>query len=173
MSGMSTPRLAELRLRRFKSFHDAVLTLHPVTFLTGLNSSGKSNALDGLEVLSRLSSGSELSDALDGRMTHAGPIRGGSRGCAPHGEDSFELGCIVEAGKDIFRYDVEIQVLPELRVLKESLVGPGYSEKMGSELKKQSFLRPNLRQISSLGFMRRFSMESVAQIQQLLCGTPV
>ncbi|STC81233.1 SMC domain-containing protein [Corynebacterium minutissimum] len=141
MSGMSTPRLAELRLRRFKSFHDAVLTLHPVTFLTGLNSSGKSNALDGLEVLSRLSSGSELSDALDGRMTHAGPIRGGSRGCAPHGEDSFELGCTVEAGKDIFRYDVEIQVLPELRVLKESLVGPGYSEKNGVRTKEAELFK--------------------------------
>ena len=129
---MATPRLAELRLSNFKSFHDAVLTLHPVTFLTGLNSSGKSNALDGLEVLSRLASGAELGDALDGRMTQTGPIRGGSRGCAPHGTESFELGCTVESGTDTYRYDVEVQVYPELRVVKESLVGTGYSVKSGT-----------------------------------------
>lgn len=129
---MATPRLAELRLSKFKSFHDAVLTLHPVTFLTGLNSSGKSNALDGLEVLSRLASGAELGDALDGRMTQTGPIRGGSRGCAPHGTESFELGCTVESGTDTYRYDVEVQVYPELRVVKESLVGTGYSVKSGT-----------------------------------------
>lgn len=48
------PRLCEIRLSAFKSFKDALVPVSPVTFLTGLNSSGKSNVLDGLEVLARL-----------------------------------------------------------------------------------------------------------------------
>ncbi|WP_108724590.1 AAA family ATPase [Streptosporangium minutum] len=46
-------RLLELRLTEFKTFRDAALPLGGMTTLIGRNSSGKSNALDGLEVLSR------------------------------------------------------------------------------------------------------------------------
>ncbi|WP_322751176.1 MULTISPECIES: AAA family ATPase, partial [unclassified Frankia] len=59
--------LRELRLTAFKSFAGATLPLAPLTVLTGRNSSGKSNALDGIEVLARLAGGEDLADALDGR----------------------------------------------------------------------------------------------------------
>ncbi|MEV7779697.1 AAA family ATPase [Kitasatospora sp. NPDC088351] len=49
--------MTEVRLTAFKTFHDAVLPLTPLTLLIGRNSSGKSNALDALEVLSRLAQG--------------------------------------------------------------------------------------------------------------------
>lgn len=122
---MSGPRLRELRLTSFKSFRDAVLPLGDVTVLTGRNSSGKSNAIDGLEVLSRLVGGELLTDALDGRRREGGPVRGGSRGCPPHGRDAFALGCTVEVEPDeVYDYDVRVQVSPELRILSEKLVGP-------------------------------------------------
>lgn len=121
---MSTATLAELRLGAFKSFRGAVLPLRGTTILTGRNSSGKSNALDALEVLARLATGDDLRDALDGRQRDGGPIRGGSRGCPPHGEGAFELGCTVELDGDCFTYQVTIAVQPELRVIAESLEGP-------------------------------------------------
>ena len=76
------PVVTELRLTAFKSFRDAVLRFQPITILIGQNGAGKSNILDGLEVLSRLALGETLADALDSRRREGGPIRGGSRGCA-------------------------------------------------------------------------------------------
>jgi predicted ATPase len=122
---MKTPVLREIRLTAFKSFRKSVLPLDALTVLTGRNSSGKSNALDGIEVLSRLATGEDLADSLDGRRRQGGPVRGGSRGCAPHGTNKFELGCTVFSDRDIYLLDVVIQVEPELRILQERLQGPG------------------------------------------------
>jgi predicted ATPase len=71
------PFLTELRLTEFKTFREAALPLGRMTALIGRNSSGKSNALDGLEVLSRLATGADLVDALDSRRGDEGPLRGG------------------------------------------------------------------------------------------------
>ena len=76
-------RISELRLTAFKSFRDVVLPLAPLTMLIGRNGSGKSNVLDALEVLSRLTKGIEIRDALDGTSRDAGPVRGGVDGCPP------------------------------------------------------------------------------------------
>lgn len=132
--GSDGARLKALRLDAFKSFKGAEVPINPVTFLTGLNSSGKSNVLDGLEVLARMASGLDMAEALDGAGTVRGPVRGGSRGCAPHGESIFSIGCTVEkpVSGDIYNYDVEVQVLPELRLVAERLVGPGISVRSGT-----------------------------------------
>ncbi|NKY39002.1 AAA family ATPase [Cellulomonas septica] len=128
---MATPRLTELRLTSFKSFRRATMPLGDVTILTGRNSSGKSNALDALEVLSRLATGEDINDALDGRRREGGPVRGGSLGCAPHGTRSFDLGCTVALGEDRWKYDVTIAVAPELRITRERLLGPGPAVESG------------------------------------------
>jgi predicted ATPase len=120
-----------LKLTRFKSFSDTCLPVRPLTVLTGRNGSGKSNALDGLDVLCRLAGGEELGDALDSRRREGGPVRGGSRGCAPHGRGSFELGVVVADGKGEYTLDVQVRVHPELRILSERLTGPAPAETTG------------------------------------------
>ena len=87
---MVIARLTEVRLLRFRSFRGATVPLGGLTILTGRNSSGKSNVLDAIGVLSRISGGEPLGDALDGGRREGGPVRGGSRGCAPYGETSFK-----------------------------------------------------------------------------------
>lgn len=121
---MSSPALQEVRLTAFKSFRRAKMPIGAVTVLTGRNNSGKSNALDGIEVLSRLASGEELADALDGRRREGGPVRGGSRGCAPHGLTYFILGCSVALNRRTYSLNVKVQVEPELRIVSEQLRGP-------------------------------------------------
>ncbi len=120
---MSTVALTELRLTAFKSFFDAVLPLHPLTVLIGRNGSGKSNALDGLEVLSRLSAADAVRDALEAGRRDAGPVRGGVEGCAPHGEKFFELGCTVATDAGAATLDVRVQVRPQVQIVWERLTG--------------------------------------------------
>jgi predicted ATPase len=123
------PFLTELRLTEFKTFREATLPLGGMTALIGRNSSGKSNALDGLEVLSRLATGADLVDALDSRRGDEGPLRGGIEGCPPHGTDRFRLGCTVIAAHRVgnsYSYvnlDVTIQVRPEPEIISETLTG--------------------------------------------------
>ncbi|MFI6459540.1 AAA family ATPase [Streptomyces sp. NPDC050528] len=122
MSHLAT--VSEVRLTRFKTFRDAVLPLEPLTVLIGRNSSGKSNALDGLDVLSRLAWGEDVRGALDGRRRDIGAVRGGLEGCPPHGSDVFELGCTVDTpwGAPAM-LDVAVQVRPDVRIISERLSG--------------------------------------------------
>lgn len=128
---MDVAALRSLRLTAFKSFRDVTVPIEKLTVLTGRNSSGKSNVLDGFEVLSRLAGGEDLRDALDGRRREGGPIRGGSRGCAPHGLNYFTLGCDVSLGQSTYQYDVTVQVDPELRITEERLIGPAPDPESG------------------------------------------
>ena len=124
------PFLTELRLTEFRTFREAALPLGRMTALIGRNSSGKSNALDGLEVLSRLATGADIVDALDSRRGDEGPLRGGIEGCPPHGTDRFRLGCTIvtvnrvgEKGYFWVNLDVTIQVRPEPEIISETLTG--------------------------------------------------
>src|SRR5262245_50286696 len=103
--------IEEIRLASFKSFHEAVLPVDSFTLLVGRNGSGKSNALDALWTLSKLASGEDIRDALDGGRE--GPaVRGGVIGCAPFGEPTFSLGCSVRTAKQVVHLDVVVQVEP-------------------------------------------------------------
>ncbi|MFD5780214.1 AAA family ATPase [Streptomyces sp. NPDC126933] len=121
---MTGHAIAEVRLTAFKSFRDAALSLAPLTVLIGRNSSGKSDALDGLEVLSRLARGDDIGEAVESRRSASGPVRGGLIGCVPHGSDRFSLGCTVNTEHGPVDLDVTILVEPELRIIDERLTGP-------------------------------------------------
>lgn len=127
--------ISELRLTRFKNFENATIPLGRTSILTGRNSSGKSNILDALDVLHRLTNAEPLSDALDGRRREGGPVRGGASGCVPHGGDSFALGCTVTVthphGKYSYDYDVEVTPSPFPHIIQETLRGPQRAAKSG------------------------------------------
>lgn len=112
--------LVELRLPVFKSIRDGVVRFDDLTLLVGRNGSGKSNVLDGLAVLSALSAGGNIRDALDGGRD--GPIvRGGSEGCAPVGQSTFALGSTTRIDDREYHLDVEIAVSPTVQVVSERL----------------------------------------------------
>ena len=117
----AAPYIEQLRLTRFKSFRDAVLPLRDLTLLIGRNGSGKSNAIDGLHVPSRLAEGEDLREAIDGNRRDGQEVRGGVRGCAPYGADSFALGCTVVRGEDRLELDIEVRVEPDVQIVAETL----------------------------------------------------
>lgn len=127
---MAQARVTAVWLHSFKSFEDQKLPLDDTTVLIGRNGSGKSNALDALEVLARLATGGDVREILESRSA-APSIRGGAVGCAPHGSDRFKIGCTVQRGSDTFEYFVVVQVVPEVKVVEEELYGPAPAVKSG------------------------------------------
>lgn len=88
--------LSKLRLRNFKSFRDAELTLGPFTLLVGTNASGKSNIRDAIRFLHGLSRGYAIADIIgekygDGGFLQWSGIRGGFREITFQNEASFAL----------------------------------------------------------------------------------
>lgn len=129
----TSAELKELHLNAFKGFKQQVLPIGETTILIGRNSSGKSNALDALETLSRLATGDTISDALDAPRRDGEAIRGGSEGLAPHGKNSFSLGCKVSMDEWDHIYTIEIEVGAESgpRIIREELKGPGLARESG------------------------------------------
>ncbi|MBF0372184.1 MAG: AAA family ATPase [Alphaproteobacteria bacterium] len=116
--------IKEIGFTNWKSFRDARLYIDPLTIIIGTNASGKSNALDGIEFLSRVSRGQSISAALLGDPPQT-PIRGGVEWAAFRpGADSFRLSALVqgEAESIDYVYSIEVEVSPSLQLRAESLV---------------------------------------------------
>lgn len=106
----------------FKSFGKTEFTIGTFSTLIGSNASGKTNAIEGMKILSELSTGRECSVILDGSKNLDSGIRGGGKGCCRFHMDSFKLGCRVP-DNDAFEllYEVEIEVGARILVKEESL----------------------------------------------------
>ena len=60
----------------FKSYRQAILPLAPLTLMIGANASGKSNAIEGLRVLSSLARGQRLDDLISVLQSEEQMVRG-------------------------------------------------------------------------------------------------
>jgi energy-coupling factor transporter ATP-binding protein EcfA2 len=79
-------------IENFKSFRKATLPLSPLTLLIGANASGKSNAIEAIQLLSWLASGRPLNDLLYDVREEELSLRGGPMDLA--GTDGeIRLGC--------------------------------------------------------------------------------
>ncbi|MEI8393992.1 MAG: AAA family ATPase [Rhodospirillaceae bacterium] len=82
--------IKSVRFQNWKSFRDATLYIDPLTILIGTNASGKSNAVDGLEFLSRMARDEKLESIFNGTATTKA-IRGGASLAAYKFSDHFEI----------------------------------------------------------------------------------
>ena len=96
------------RLVNFKNFRSAQIDLFPsFTLLVGRNGSGKTNLIEGIELLAALAQGRPLRDIADvGRGNGLFEVRGGLGGCLFPGEKSFTLGLTLPLAG--ITYDLEI-----------------------------------------------------------------
>lgn len=106
----------------FKSFEKAELDIEALTTLIGTNSSGKSNAVEGISILAKAATGVELSTILDGIKSTGAVVRGGSRGCARFKTNAFKLGCLIDMDdkKDLL-YEIKIGVGDRVVIEEEGL----------------------------------------------------
>lgn len=121
----------------FKSFEDASIELaEPFTVLIGKNGSGKSNAIEGIELLARIAHGRPLYEITDiGRGTGGFQVRGGLPACPRVGKEVFGFRFVARIGKEVqpgeeisrpFVYQVYVQPLPEPHILSERLELDGH-----------------------------------------------
>lgn len=113
----------------FKGFREAGLNLfQPVTLLVGKNASGKTNAIEAIELLANLAHGRPLYEITD--IGRGGPdtfeLRGGLPACPRVGSSRFKLGfdqatLRFQATPHGVAYWIEIEVDPQPRIVAESL----------------------------------------------------
>ncbi len=106
----------------FKSFDKARLDLEKLTILIGSNSGGKTNAIEGIRILSEIATGRDFSIILDGSKNVDSDIRGGSRGCPKLNSNYFSLGCVFDLNEERdLEYKIKIKIEDRIYVEEESL----------------------------------------------------
>lgn len=106
----------------FKSFEKAELNLEDITSLIGTNSSGKSNAIEGISILAEIATGRDFSVILDGTRNSRSLVRGGSKACCRFRTQAFRLGCLVDLDEEYdLLYMIKIHTNGRILVEEESL----------------------------------------------------
>src|SRR5437763_24146 len=116
--------LSAFKLRNFKSFREATLPLSELTLLIGANASGKSNTLEGLQVLAWMTSHDRLSDLQFAIQNRELRVRGtlADLPLGPSSNPDMTFGCMVEGvgGGPHLDYELTAQVSAGgLRVVAE------------------------------------------------------
>ena len=102
------------RLKDFKNFEDAGLDLfEPLTILLGRNGSGKTNLIEGVELMAALARGVPINEVTDIGRGGALEVRGGLPSCGRFGTTSFALrldhvGVKFEGERQPINYAIEI-----------------------------------------------------------------
>lgn len=110
----------------FKSFEKAELNLESLTSLVGTNSSGKSNAIEGISILAELATGLDLGVILDGTRNSESRVRGGSKACSRFKTASFKLGCLIDLDAEYdLLYEIKIGTAKRIMINEESLYKVG------------------------------------------------
>lgn len=116
--------IKELRLKNWKSFEDATLYIDPLTMLIGTNASGKSNTLDALLFLHRVSSGVGIFQAINGDV-NLPALRGGMEWVCRRGSKQFSLEVLTDSEDKTqdFRYEFSVRMNGnKAEVFEEKLV---------------------------------------------------
>lgn len=103
--------MKELNLINWKSFEKATLYIDPLTVLIGSNASGKSNCLDALLFLNRISQGIAIFPAIAGDI-NLPALRGGMEWICRKPEKQFQLSVTIGSDNETqdYRYDLTVLV---------------------------------------------------------------
>lgn len=103
--------IKELSLRNWKSFEAATLYIDPLTVLIGCNASGKSNALDALLFLNRVSEGVAIFPAIAGDA-NLPPLRGGLEWVCKKPEKQFTLSVVLDGPNknEDYKYTLTVEL---------------------------------------------------------------
>jgi len=120
--------LQSVTIENFKSFERATLPLAPLTLLIGANASGKSNAIEAMQLLAWLASGRSPADLLYAVREQELSLRGGPKDLAwADGEISLSCEAIDSHQETPRTFSVSLEITPEgLRITGEPVPGITY-----------------------------------------------
>lgn len=101
--------IKSIRLINWKSYEESTLFIDPLTILIGINSSGKSNAVDALIFLSRIASGVSFFQAINGDVTLSA-LRGGIDWVCRKNTDRFTLEVCMGYEDIDYEYSLTVEV---------------------------------------------------------------
>jgi len=164
--------------KNFKNFADAEIDLSkPMTLLIGRNGSGKSNVIEGVELLAELVKGRALNEITDIGRKGAFEIRGGLAGCLNKNEEipdlpepinslkieeCFELGFndptfsgFLDNKKELLTYSISINTSELIQIINEQA---SFGEK------KYLFLAENKKHNNILSVRQNFNADGIENI---------
>ncbi len=122
--------LSSFTIKNFKSYREATLKLASLTVLIGANASGKSNAIEGLRLLSWIAAGNRLGSFRYAWQHKDRAIRGKVSELGFQGGHAFSLSCDT-TDLDWNHYSITLDVRDdgELHVADETLTGFRYASR--------------------------------------------
>lgn len=101
--------IKSIKLINWKSYENSTLYIDPLTIIIGMNSSGKSNAIDALIFLSRISSGVGIFQAISGDIAMSA-LRGGADWVCRENTNQFSLEVLMEYDNTEYEYSITVEV---------------------------------------------------------------
>lgn len=123
--------LTKIELINFKSYKKATLPLDPMTMLIGSNASGKSNAIEGLRLLSWLAQGNRLSSIQSAVQESKQLMRGRIQDLGYNALPRFSLSCYGEYARQTQSLEISLEIKEDdtLHLVGEAmsdlLISPG------------------------------------------------
>ena len=118
--------LSSFTIKNFKSYREATLKLAPLTVLIGANASGKSNAIEGLRLLSWIAEGNRLGSFRYASQDKNRAIRGKVSELGFQGRHAFLLSCdTTELDWNHYSITLAVRDDNELHIADERLTGSG------------------------------------------------
>jgi predicted ATPase len=141
--------IKSVKLKNWKSYEESTLYIDSLMIVIGMNSSGKSNAIDALMFLSRIANGVGIFQAISGDVNLA-PLRGGMDWVCRKGTGTFSLEVMMEYDGNDYEYSIAVEVgAAKALVIEEKLVQCGG--------KSQRLFYTNLREKDLLNIPTYFS----------------
>ena len=119
--------LSSIEIENFKSFRQAKLPIAELTMLIGANASGKSNALEALQLLSWMASGRRLAQLAFAVKERELAMRGSARDLALRTGEPVRLGATLEPNRSGRALELQVTIRErrgELRIVDEQLLCP-------------------------------------------------
>lgn len=125
--------IKSVKFINWKSYENSTLYIDPLTILIGMNSSGKSNAVDALIFLSRISSGVGIFQAISGDIA-IGALRGGADWVCRENTNQFSLEVLMEYKNIEYEYSITVEVSDTKALIVEEKLNQRYSNSKISRL---------------------------------------
>src|SRR6185436_1668160 len=152
--------IQSVTIENFKSFERATLPLAPLTLLIGANASGKSNAIEAMQLLVWLATGHSPADLLYAVREQELSLRGGF-GDLVSPKHEITLSCAIGDSSELpLNYKISLRLADEgLKITSRSQITPEENIQLNFALLSALFLDPEPRRMREYSFFQEIRLK--------------